>query len=834
MLLSTTNADPPSDDTTDPSEVVRIGRYVVLGRQGAGAMGVVYRAYDEALDRKVALKLLRAPGADHSQARARLLREAKALAQLSHPNVVQVYDVGEWGGLDFIALEFVQGQTLRTWLSEQTRSWSEILQVFAQAGRGLAAAHAAGLVHRDFKPENVLIDGQGRVFVADFGLARSADSPVPEQQPPLASRSSPSLARLTAMGSLVGTPKYMAPEQFMRVPADARSDQFSFCVALYEALFGRRPFVGETVDELRQSVLLGKLLPPPVLTMVPQWLQDLTMRGLARDPTRRFPSMDALLAELDRVRGRRLLIAAGVAALGLGVAAFVFTQAAPVCQGAEDKLAGVWDSTRDRELHEAFLATELPFAAQTSSLTRDALDRYASDWKAVHEEACLAHHRGEQSDMVLDLRMSCLQRRRTELAARVEVLTEGVPSTVTFAVDAVRSLPPVAACSDPAELVDEWQRIDAPRHPTAPARVQTLRRKLAHIDALERAGQFQRGLALAEEAVRDAQALDDHPVVAEAHLQRGSLLIASNDIMAAENELWRAIVTATRSDHDDALAKAMVKEVYVLAHAADSFASAERMAERAGALLDRIAPRSRLVGELRNNLAVLRFLQGRHDESEALHHENLQFRRSILPTHDPEIAMTLNNLGVDLQELRRFSEAGELLRESIDAFSDAVGEQHPHTLQSLANLALVQFDSGEYEQARESLTDLLDPWTAILGPDNPNTAEQQCVAGLLDIRDGDVAGGLAKLRRAHELGERRGHSAARYRTRLSYAQALWEHAPDERARALELAHDAENDAIVLRDAHLRSVARDWLSAREHGKAEPKPAGPEPQRGPGGP
>ena len=818
VLQSTTNADPPSDAVADPSEVVRIGRYVVLGRQGAGAMGVVYRAYDEALDRKVALKLLRAPGADHSQARARLLREAKALAQLSHPNVVQVYDVGEWGGLDFIALEFVQGQTLRTWLSEQDRSWREILQVFAQAGRGLAAAHEAGLVHRDFKPENVLIDGHGRVFVADFGLARSADSTLPESPAPaLASRSSPSLARLTAMGSLIGTPKYMAPEQFMRVAADARSDQFSFCVALYEALFGRRPFAGETIDDLRQSVLLGKVLPPPVLTMVPQWLQELTMRGLTRDPTRRFPSMHALLAELDRVRGRRRLIAAGVAAFGLGVAAFVFSQAAPVCHGAEDKLAGVWDEDRGRALGDAFFATDLAFAPDTFILARAALDSYADEWKSMHEEACLAHHRGEQSDAVLDLRMSCLQRRRAELAARVDVLVEAEPLTVIHAVDAVRSLPPVAACGDPAQLSDDWQRLDGPRDPTTTTRVHTLRGKLAHVDALERSGQLQRGLALAKEAVRDAQAIDVPAVLAEAQFQLGSVLAESSDFMAAESELWRAIVTATRSDHEVVLARAMITEVYVLAHAHDSSEAADRMAERSGALLDRLDPRSRLAGELRNNLAVLRFQQGRHAESEALHRENLRFRRAILPDNDPEIAMTLCNLGVDLQELRRFSEAGELIRESIDVFSEGVGPQHPYTLQSLANLALVQFDSGEYEQASESLAGSLDAWIAIIGEDNPGTAEHQCVAGLLDIRAGELAGGLAKLRRAHELGERRGHSAARYRTRLSLARALWDHAPEERSRAIELAHAAEHDAITLGDDHGRTVAREWLLAREHSR-----------------
>ncbi|MCY1013207.1 tetratricopeptide repeat protein [Nannocystis pusilla] len=560
--------------------------------------------------------------------------------------------------------------------------------------------------------------------------------------------------------------------------------------------------------------------------MVPQWLQDLTMRGLARDPTRRFPSMDALLAELDRVRGRRRLIAGGLAALALGVAGFVFSQADPVCQGADDKLAGVWDDTRSRALHEAFLATELPFAIQASSFARNALDSYASQWKTEHQEACLAHHQGEQSDSVLDLRMSCLQRRRTELAARVDVLAEADDATVIRAVDSVLSLTPVASCSDPAQLLDEWKRIDGLRDPTAPTQVETLRLKLAHIDALERAGRLQPGLALAEEAVRDAQAIDDRPVLAEALLRRGTLLAESGDTRAAESELWRAIVTATRSDHEEVLARAMIKDVYVLAHDADSFATADRMAEKADALLERIAPRSRLVGELRNNLAVLRFRQGRHDESEALHRENLQFRRATLPAHDPEIAMTLCNLGVDLQERRRFVEAAALLRDSIAEFSKALGEQHPNTLQTLANLALVQFDNGEFEQARESLAGSLAAWTAITGSDNPSTAEHQSVAGLLDLRDGDVVGGLAKLKRAHELGERIGDSAARYRTRLSYAQALWEYAPDRRSLALELAHAAEHDAIVLRDAHRRSVARDWLRARElGGAAEPTHAEP---------
>ncbi|MFY0540069.1 protein kinase domain-containing protein [Nannocystis pusilla] len=325
MSLRTPN-DRPGGEAGDDEPAVeprRIGRFALLRRLGAGAMGVVYAAYDPQLDRKVAVKLLkRGDGEPNTRWQDRLLREAQALAKLSHPNVVQIHEVGFHGDEVFVAMEFVTGMTLRTWLSEQRRSWREVAAVFAQAARGLAAAHAAGLVHRDVKPDNVLVGSDGRVRVVDFGLVRFGDEDDDEHtdEVPLARAQ----ATRTASGILLGTPAYMSPEQFRGRPADALSDQFSLCVALYEALHGERPFAGETADEVAQAVVRGQLA-PRLERPVPAWLQRLVLRGLAHDPGARWPNLDVLAAELARDHGRRrrvlALAAAATAALAAAIVA---------------------------------------------------------------------------------------------------------------------------------------------------------------------------------------------------------------------------------------------------------------------------------------------------------------------------------------------------------------------------------------------------------------------------------------------------------------------------------------------------------------------------------
>jgi eukaryotic-like serine/threonine-protein kinase len=314
-----TATDVAIDFTPMPESVpAEIGRYLVRHELGRGGMGVVYSAFDPHLHRDVALKLLRSDifGDDRSAWEGRLLREARAMAQLADPHVVVVHDVGTFEGHVFVAMELVKGRTLREWQAERERSLDEILDAFLQAGRGLRAAHRAGLVHRDFKPANVLVGDDGRVRVTDFGLVR------PERSDDVPASDAPHLTALTRTGGVVGTPAYMSPEQFRREEADARSDQFSFSVALYEALYGERPFRAGNVKELAVAVITGRRRSLPRGVNVPSTVRDALLRGLATDPSARFPSMDAMLEVLTKRRTRRapIFVAASVGVFGIVVA----------------------------------------------------------------------------------------------------------------------------------------------------------------------------------------------------------------------------------------------------------------------------------------------------------------------------------------------------------------------------------------------------------------------------------------------------------------------------------------------------------------------------------
>ena len=301
-----------------------VGRYVVLEPLGAGGMGLVYSAYDAELERKIALKILRpGTGGTADELRSRVQREAQALARLNHPNVTAVYEVGTFDGQVFIAMELVEGSTLRDWLRENRRNVGEVLEVFIQAALGLSAAHRRGVVHRDFKPDNVLVGKDGRIRVTDFGIARLEGRY--GETANLPAGNSPATAALTAPGAVMGTPAYMAPEQIEGKPADARADLFSFCVTLYEALHGERPFAGETLQEVRVEIATGRVRPPSAAARVPSWLRRALLRGLEYDRGRRFESMDELLIALagdQRARLRR--IALTLAALSIiGIAYFV-------------------------------------------------------------------------------------------------------------------------------------------------------------------------------------------------------------------------------------------------------------------------------------------------------------------------------------------------------------------------------------------------------------------------------------------------------------------------------------------------------------------------------
>jgi formylglycine-generating enzyme required for sulfatase activity/tRNA A-37 threonylcarbamoyl transferase component Bud32 len=315
-----------------------LGRYLVLEQLGAGAMGVVYAAYDPELDRKIAIKILRPQEGkgDRTRRQERLVREAKAMAKLSHPNVGAIYDVGVHGDQVFLAMEFLSGGTLRAWIDAKKRPWREIIKMFIEVGKGLAGAHAEGLIHRDFKPDNVLLDKNGVPKVVDFGLVRltsaaldrttsgSMDAASLEESVDDDAAALPvaqtALAALTRTGALTGTPAYMAPEQFLGKEIDARSDQFAFCIALYEALYGERPFAGETVIGIADAVTSELIRPAPKTTDIPSWVRRCLGRGLRKDPGQRFAGFNELLATLSNdpvARLRRRIVAVAVSATAI-------------------------------------------------------------------------------------------------------------------------------------------------------------------------------------------------------------------------------------------------------------------------------------------------------------------------------------------------------------------------------------------------------------------------------------------------------------------------------------------------------------------------------------
>ncbi|KIG16454.1 serine/threonine protein kinase [Enhygromyxa salina] len=340
-------------EAEEPQERLTLGRYVIESRLGAGGMGVVYRAHDPELDRAVAVKLLHADSATDEKARARMQREARAMAKLSHPNVITVFDVGADDGQVWVAMELVAGSDLRRWLEDRPHAgWREVLELFIAAGRGLAAAHEVALIHRDFKPENVLVGDDGRVRVLDFGLARiqqpirslptvdqsttasasgraaltrSEDTPATEAdnertktdgeaaQPPFTAPTADPDQRdisqlptafsggLTETGVLLGTPLYMAPELYAGRPADERSDQFAFCASLYEGIYRQLPYGSNNLPAHVKAVKQGRLVEPPTDTEVPVELGRIIARGLAAAHDARHRDMAALLAELERV-----------------------------------------------------------------------------------------------------------------------------------------------------------------------------------------------------------------------------------------------------------------------------------------------------------------------------------------------------------------------------------------------------------------------------------------------------------------------------------------------------------------------------------------------------
>jgi tetratricopeptide (TPR) repeat protein len=702
--------DAPEDSPT------RVDRYVVLELLGAGGMGVVYAAYDPVLDRKVALKLLHSSSEDEkskTEGRTRLLREAQAIARLNHPHVVSVFDVGMVGDRVYMATEFLDGVSLKRWLREQKRELDEILTVFRQAGRGLAAAHAAGLIHRDFKPANVLVPQDGRVRVLDFGLARAAGMPEPEPGTKPATDGG-TLDRsmgqtglletpLTLSGAVIGTPAYMAPEQHLDEETDARTDQFSFCVTLYEALYGIRPYAGDRYEDLKTAVVEGRVREPPSEAAAPAWLKAVVLRGLQVDPNKRYPSMDALLGELSRdPMGARRRLTLGVFALAavavIGYAVRGQDEGSQRCQGASEHLAEVWnDQTRD-SIRSSFAATDQVFSAKAFDGVNAAFDEYAGTWTTNHTDACEAHHvRGEQSAELMDRRMLCLDRGRAALVALAGVFAEADAEVVKNAVSAVQGLPDLSACSD-LEALNRGKQPDA--DPETRAAAAEVREVLARADALRRAGKYGLGLPEALKAAERSSELDDASLRAEILTLQARLQDASGEPATAEQTFHQASVAAELAEDDSIRAEIAAHLVWVTAHRLSKADQGEHLAARANAIVKR-AGRKDLEPFVLENLAVVHSDQGQHDAAVEAMQQALELWTDQLKPTNLRLAGSRNRLGAILFQRGDHDQALPHYEAALEVRTEALGPDHPLVAHTIGNIALVHFTRGDVERALE-------------------------------------------------------------------------------------------------------------------------------------
>ncbi len=448
----------PAAPYHDPGSWREIGRYLVLRKIGEGGMGSVYLAYDPELDRRIAIKLLRTPklsrkigrrGLDDEQRRLR--REAQILARLSHPNVVAVHDVGEHAGQVFIGMEYVEGLTLAEKI-EYAEPGIELLPDFLQAAKGLIAAHGVGLVHRDFKPENAVVGTDGRVRVMDFGLARDSDEdpaiiPAVTALPGTEQLTLP--ASTVGDGDVVGTPRYMSPEQWAGEPATTASDQFSFCVALWRAIFQEWPFEATDPTSVAIAVSRGVVTPPPRGIGVPRHVQAALLRGLSVDPAKRFESMEALVEALRGPPRRRPYFAffAGAAAASLALVAGISLGAQSPCPDPEPELESAWNAERRASLLDK--ASSPSDAAALGELAGH-LDDYGDRWLDQHRDSCAATRvRGEQSRAVMDDRMACLDEARQRLDQVVGSLAAKDRIDAADLQDARLSLVELSGCDAP-------------------------------------------------------------------------------------------------------------------------------------------------------------------------------------------------------------------------------------------------------------------------------------------------------------------------------------------------------------------------------------------------
>lgn len=691
-----------TDSKLGPGE--SLGRLVLGDTLGSGAFGRVVSAYDPELKRKLAVKILKSEvfqSLGGQDAQRRLLREARAMAKISHANVVTVHDIGMVDEQVYVAMEFVEGGNMRDWLDQESRSWQEILAKFTDAGKGLAAAHRVELVHRDFKPDNVLVGSDGRVCVADFGLVsigRRGDDNVRSSEFPTGIASEE--INLTQAGALMGTALFMAPEQHLGKEVTPACDQFAFCVSLYVALCGKQPYVGTTYKQLRQNVLRGNLRGMPKGSKVPRWLRRLVTKGLARHAEDRHESMDSLLEALQKPpssrwsRGLRLLAIPVVGLSLYGAYSLSPDEKSERCEDPDKRLHGVWDSSTQAAIAQSFAVSG---SSAGYAVYQNSIDRQVADWRAAYARVCeqsvsesaAAQTENSAQQDCLNERLHYLRRLNSELSSGAD------RSLLNSALKVVVNLPPLSQCANDRTEPNEASPLAAEDR-KAVAALHAAREKA---QALFDLGKFSESIELLEEALR----ID----VSHARTRGLALFLlgeAKTDVgqlEEAELLLQRTVEEGTLAGDDILVARAWLALHFIEGTERENFPRSREYARMAELSMLRGRANERQLAQLSRSRATVLFREGKAKDS-------IELLEKILPIYEAEGANTglanlLSLLGDAKVSDRRIDEALEHYKLALAHIESLVGADHPENIYVLNNMSVALKYQGDIRGAKDVL-----------------------------------------------------------------------------------------------------------------------------------
>ncbi len=700
------------------SEAIPQERYTISGLIGSGGQALVYTAHDNVLGRTVALKLLRDT---HD---AGVLDEARLAAKLNHPNIVAVHDAGRLpDGQVYLAMEHVAGGSLDRWLSRARRSRAEIVRVLVEAGRGLAVAHEAGIVHRDIKAANILVGDDGRARVTDFGLATLGDRQL-----------------------VAGTLPYMAPEQ-LDGEATPASDQFGFAATAWEALTGKLPYA--VTGDRAAAIEAGIIAPERPL---PRTLDRALRRALEPQASRRWPSMHALIDALAADPARRWKLAgAGAVAVAIGTAGFAIAarggDGGPSCSYASSAVA----PAQRAAIETAFAASKKPFAADVRMRVLVELDAYAAALDAQRGDACRATKAGTQSAELLDLREQCLDERAHALTAVGEVLARAGDAEIENGVALVRGLPSIAPCGDRTWL---QERVRPPADAATRARVTAITEQDATSTAQLRAGKIPEAIATAERALEAARTVEHLPTRARAELVAGQARAKLGETKRAEQHLQDAAQLAQRGHDDLTAAEAWIELVKVIGHGNARYDEALRYAGFADATAARLGDSAELRARLAYFKCAIFDLQAKVDDATKACDEAIALFTKTRGPDALEIADVLVVASRVAYKAAHPDVAEKTIARALAIREAGLGKTHPAIMEALFAQGQFALGAGRIDDALAGFERAMEIGRASLGEDSLPMAALYSQLAALHHRRGEQDKALASIDRSTQIRER--------------------------------------------------------------------------------